>query len=139
MCKAEIEALAERLMEAIRTGDVNALAEVYAPDITVWHTFDCRDQTRDESLRTMVWMNRHVTGIEYRDVRRVVVDDGFVQQQTMVASDPPFSAPCMFRAWCSDGQITRIEEYLDSAHVKAVRDMAAEHVRRRHAVDRSSV
>jgi len=36
------------------------------------------------------------------------LDDGFVQQHVMRADSPKLDMPCMFRAWCANGRITRI-------------------------------
>ncbi len=105
--------------------DVAGLAEVYADDITVWHTFDRVDQSREESLRTLAWMADHVDGLAYDDVRVAYTDDGFVQQHLFRSTRPPLEVPCMLRAWCREGKIVRIEEYLDSADTVALRDYVA--------------
>lgn len=125
------ERVATALMAALEAGDTDALAALYAPDVAVWHNYDRIEQTGAESVRTLAWMSRRVQGMRYENVRRVLVEDGFVQQHLMSAIDPAFTAPCMLRVWCRDGRITRIEEYLDSADVAVVRAMAAEHLRQK--------
>lgn len=125
----DYELVATALMAALEAGDTDALAALYAPDVAVWHNYDRIEQTGAESVRTLAWMTRRVRGMRYENVRRVIVEDGFVQQHVMSATDPAFTAPCMLRVWCREDRIIRIEEYLDSADVAAVRDMAAEHLR----------
>jgi ketosteroid isomerase-like protein len=115
---AATRALAAEFMAAVRAGDGDRLRAVYHPDVRIWHTFDGAEQDRDANIRTLRWMFRHVSGLRYDEVRVAVTEDGFVQQHVMRAERPSFEAPCMLRAWCSDGRITRLEEYLDSAHTR---------------------
>ena len=129
MKRSELEALVERFHTALAAGDPVLLADVYADDVTVWHTFDRVDQDRDQNLRALVWMYEHVEGLTYDDIRVAYTDDGFVQQHTFRATKPKLDVPCMFRAWCRDGKITRIEEYLDTADTVALREYVAS---RRH-------
>lgn len=36
--------LAERFFQAVQTGDLDALREIYASEAEVWHNFDQRNQ-----------------------------------------------------------------------------------------------
>jgi ketosteroid isomerase-like protein len=80
--------LADRLFAAIEAGDTATVAELYAPDVKVWHNYDQIEQERDANLAVLGWMSRKVSGI--------------------------------LRVYCSDGAITRIEEYLDTAQVSSL-------------------
>jgi hypothetical protein len=53
-------------------------------------------------------------GVRYEELRVAALDDGFVQQHVMRADSPKVDMPCMLRAWCANGRVTRIEEYFDS-------------------------
>ena len=119
-------ALASELMSAVNSGDGERLRAVYSPDVRVWHTFDGLEQTREENVRTLLWMHAHIGGVRYEDVRAAATEDGFVAQFVMRADEPAFKAPCMVRAWCSNGQITRLEEYVDSAHTRPLTDHIAQ-------------
>jgi ketosteroid isomerase-like protein len=110
-------------MDAVRSGDIDALRAVYAEDVAVWHSFDGLENDREQNLRTLRWIHRHVPTVRYDEIRVGITEDGFVQQHVMRAEEPAFEAPCMLRAWCSEGKITRIEEYLDSAHTKPLTDL----------------
>jgi ketosteroid isomerase-like protein len=113
-------ALAERLFAAIEAGDIDAVAALYAPDVVVWHNYDRVEQDRDENLATLRWIARKIADWRYEDVRRIVTPDGVVQQHVLRGTAPDGSeldVPAMMRIVCAGGQITRIEEYLDSAHV----------------------
>lgn len=116
MSAHDTRALARRFMAAVAGGDGDGLRTVYHPSVAVWHTFDRAEQDRERNIRTLLWMFRHVRGLRYEDIRVTVTEDGFVQQHVMRADEPSFEAPCMLRAWCDDNRITRLEEYVDSAH-----------------------
>ena len=60
-------ALADRLFAAIEAGDTSTVAELYAPDVKVWHNYDQIEQERDANLATLGWMSRKVSGIRYED------------------------------------------------------------------------
>jgi uncharacterized protein len=124
MTPAEIDALADRMFAAIEAGDVEAVRGLYADDVTVWHNFDDADQNREQNLRTLGWMHAHVTGLRYTDVRRIVLDHGFVQQHVLKATarnGVAMSIPAILHIYCTDGQITRVEEYLDPAQAAPMR------------------
>jgi ketosteroid isomerase-like protein len=128
MTRAEILELAATFMAAVQAGDIETLKTMYAEDVTLWHTYDRADQNAADSFRTLAWMKKHVVGVRYEDLRVAALDDGFVQQHVMRGDAPKVDIPCMFRAWCVDGRITRIEEYLDSAHSAPIVEHIA-HVR----------
>lgn len=118
-------ALARELMAAVNAGDGDRLRAVYSPDVRIWHTFDGLEQTREENVRTLLWMFANIGGVRYEDVRVSATEDGFVAQFVMRADTPAFEAPCMVRAWCAGGRITRLEEYVDSAHTRPLTDHIA--------------
>ncbi len=124
MTPAEIDVLADRLFAAIEAGDVDAVRSIYADDVSVWHNFDMVEQTREQNLRTLGWMHAHASGLRYTEVRRLVVDGGFVQQHVLRATAPGGTAlaiPAMLRIYCAEGCVTRVEEYLDPAQAAAMR------------------
>jgi uncharacterized protein len=124
MTPAEIDALADRMFAAIEAGDVETVRGLYADDVTVWHNFDDADQDREQNLRTLGWMHAHVTGLRYADVRRIVLDHGFVQQHVLTATarnGVEMRIPAILHIYCADGRITRVEEYLDPAQAAPMR------------------
>lgn len=114
-----ISEIADRFFTAIETGDIDLVAEIYAPDAVIWHNTDQREQSVAQNLRVLGWMVMHITDRRYDDVRRTVLADGFVQQHTLRGTGPngPVAVPAMLRVWMRDGTIVRLDEYLDSAHV----------------------
>ena len=124
MTPDDIDTLANRIFAAIEAGDVEAVRGIYADDVTVWHNFDQVDQTREQNLATLGWMHAHAGGLRYTEVRRIILDHGFVQQHVLRATASngvDMAIPAMLHIHCADGHITRIEEYLDPAQAAAMR------------------
>lgn len=111
--------IAERLFAAIEAGDVGTVRALYAADAIVWHNHDGLEQTVEENLRTLAWMARHLTGLRYDVRHRVATEDGFVQQHVLRAHGPggELALPACIVVRIVDGRITRVDEYLDSAHL----------------------
>jgi ketosteroid isomerase-like protein len=123
MSSTDIEALASAFFDAVEAGDLDKVRAMYAPDVVVWHNFDGRGQTLDENLRVLKWIVANVSERRYEEIRRVVLDDGFVQQHVLRGIAPSgahLNVPAMMRVWVEDGCVTRIDEYLDSAQVSAL-------------------
>ncbi len=108
--------IGDRLVAAIAAGDVEGVRAIYAPDATIWHNFDQRDQSPDENLLTLVDLHRRASNLQYTEIRRFVAPDGFVQQHVLTgdARGGPLKMPAMIRFWVEGGRITRLEEYLDT-------------------------
>jgi hypothetical protein len=69
-------------------------------------------------------MVANVSDRRYEDIRRVVLDDGFVQQHVLTGIAPSgarLDVPAMMRVWVENGCVTRVDEYLDSAQVSVLR------------------
>jgi ketosteroid isomerase-like protein len=110
--------VAEALFRAVEAGDVDAVRNLYHPDVRVWHNSDDHGQTRDENLRTLAWLVDHVADRRYEVLRRVPIDGGFLQQHVLHGRLPDGSALRLHAAFVGlvqDGRIVRIEEYLDPA------------------------
>jgi ketosteroid isomerase-like protein len=115
--------VAARLFAAIEAGDIDAVRSLYAPDVVVWHNHDGRTQSLHDNLRTLRWMTTHLPGARYTEVRRAAIAGGFVQQHVLVVTNRcgrVVAVPACIVAEVVDGRITRLDEYLDSAHVAAL-------------------
>ena len=118
-----ILALAERLFAAVTAGDVAALREIYAPDCRIWHNSDGVAQTVEQNLMVLGWVTKHVRDRRYEDVRLQRTPTGFVQQHVLrgaTASGKSLSVPACLVGTVADGRITRLDEYLDMAHLAAL-------------------
>jgi ketosteroid isomerase-like protein len=121
---AEVEAVASRFFAAIEAGDTEALRGIYAPDAVVWHNTDEIEQAVEENLVVLQWVHKHVKGWRYDDVRRTTFEGGFVQQHVGKGTAPsglPFAMPACIVGHVDGGRVTRIEEYIDSTAVEALR------------------
>jgi ketosteroid isomerase-like protein len=116
LTEAAMHDIGDRLVAAIAAGDVEGVRAIYAPDATIWHNFDQRDQSPDENLLTLVDLHRRASNLQYTEIRRFVAPDGFVQQHVLTgdARGGPLKMPAMIRFWVEGGRITRLEEYLDT-------------------------
>jgi uncharacterized protein len=114
--------LADRLVAAIEAGDVEAVAAIYADDAVIWHNTDQTEQSKAENLAVLGWLVRKTVSRSYREIRRSVVDDGFVQQHVLHVEFPDGRSadlPACLVVEVSDGHITRLDEYLDNVGVMA--------------------
>ncbi|MEE4360719.1 MAG: nuclear transport factor 2 family protein [Pseudomonadales bacterium] len=108
--------LAETLFDALERGDRDRVRDLYAADIVVWHNFDGIEQDRDANLKVLDWMISTLEGIRYEILRREPLADGFLQQHVLHGRMPDgrtLAIPACIVARVRDGQITRIDEYLD--------------------------
>lgn len=123
MTHDEIDALATAFVDAIERGDIEAVRAIYAPHARIWHNFDQVEQNVTDNLAVLAYLSRTVSGRRYEEIRRTVLDDGFVQQHVLRGDAPGgrLELPAMLRVWVSDGRITRLDEYLDSAQVAVLR------------------
>ena len=119
MTHDEIDAIATRFFDAVQAGDIDTVASLYADDVVIWHNYDQLEQTKAQNLRTLGYVAATVVPRSYDDIQRVVLDDGFVQQHVLRGTAPggALEVPAMLRVWVRDGQITRLDEYLDTAQV----------------------
>jgi uncharacterized protein len=116
--------LLDRLMAAISRGDVAAASACYAPDARIWHNFDGLEQSVAENMRTLAWMDKRLSGRNYEIVSRHAFDGGFVQQHVLTGTlnnGAAFRMPACIVVRVADGLITRLDEYLDTAHTQALR------------------
>jgi ketosteroid isomerase-like protein len=119
-----IRALATRLFDSIERGDVDGVAACYAPELVVWHNFDGLDQPREDNLKTLAGMIDRISERRYENRRVEVFDGDFVQQHVLTGvrkDGVRVSMPGVLIGRVRDGKITRLDEYLDSAHVAAFR------------------
>jgi len=110
-----VEALVDGFFAAVTAGDREALERIYSPDAAIWHNYDDVEQSREESLRLLAYLHRKVGPLRYEGVRRVVLEDGVIQQHVVVLGGvgAGLRMPTMIRIFCAGDHVTRIEEYVD--------------------------
>ena len=117
--------IADRLFGAIETGDVEAVRRLYEPDAVVWHNGDGVEQTVEQNLATLRWVVDNLADRSYDGVRRQPTPTGFVQQHVLRFTRSDGSRqelPACLVVTCDleAGTLTRIDEYLDSAHASRI-------------------
>lgn len=112
--------VAERLFAAIMAGNVDAVRDIYALDAVIWRNNDGLEQSVDDNLRVLQWVVTHIRNLRYEDIRRQRTDTGFLQQHVLrgtASNGHELNVPACIICTVRDGRITRLEEYLDSAHL----------------------
>ncbi len=113
----EIIAVADAFCAAIKTRSEDALAAVYADDAVIWNNATQSDMTKAENIAILGSVFRISRELEYVQVRREIIDGGFVQMHRLVGifNDGvvmPELAACLV-VKTRGNQITRIYEYFD--------------------------
>ncbi len=118
MTRDEIGHLARGFFDAIEAGDIGKVRDTYADDAAIWHNFDGKESTRDENLATLDGFIKAVPSRRYTQRRLDVFDGGFVQRHVLVgrlANGKEVSLAACVVCAVKDGQISRLDEYFDSA------------------------
>jgi hypothetical protein len=114
-------ALGERLIHCLEACDIEGTRALYAPDARIWHNFDQRCQPLEENLKSLQWMHRKLSGLQYDVVRREPIPGGFYQEHVLRGTLPggeAFAMPACVIVKIEDGRIVSLDEYLDSAHTR---------------------
>ena len=125
----EMRAFAKGFFDAIEQGDIARMEGSFTPDAEIWHNTDEVVGTPRQTAVTLAGMVSRIKDRKYADRRVDVFPGGFVQQHVLqgrrVHDDAPVRLPCAIICRVSNGLITRLDEYFDSAHVAEFRKFAA--------------
>ena len=117
MNDAELRALCHRFFDAIEQHDVTTIEQCYAPGLAFWINISGKTSTRADNLAALRGGYERHRRRTYDDRIVHTFEGGFLVQYSVnvVAHDGARNSlwACIV-ALCSDGQITRIDEYLDS-------------------------
>ncbi|WP_411341446.1 nuclear transport factor 2 family protein [Sphingopyxis sp. J-6] len=124
----DIRAMAQRFFDAIEAGDIETMRGSFTRDAEIWHNTDELIVTRDQTAQTLTGMVARIKDREYADRQLTTFPGGFVQQHVLkgrrVHDDGAVRLPCAIVCKVTDGKITRLDEYFDSAHVAEFRKFA---------------
>lgn len=118
------EELVAAFFTALEAGDIDTVRAIYAPDALIWHNDDLIEQSVEDNLKVLAGLHRAVAGLRYDVIRRVVADDGVIQQHVLrgtLRGGAHVELHTAMYLQVRDGHITRIEEYLDSGKRAAIR------------------
>ncbi len=110
-----------KFFEALGDGDLGTCGDLMSEDAVVWHNYDKAEQPKADALAALGFLT--MLKPEFRITRRDFLRDGCVQQHVAVVGFPDgttIEVPAIQRIYVSDGHITRVEEYMDSAAMGAV-------------------
>jgi ketosteroid isomerase-like protein len=113
----ELRALCHRFFDAIERGDYAAVAQMYAPEFRMWVNLTGTQSSADENLAVLRDGARLHRRRTYDDRVVNTFANGFVVQYSVnvvTHSGARTSLSACVVAQCRNGQITRIDEYLDS-------------------------
>ena len=113
--------LAHALFDALESGDTDAVADCYAPGMTMWANFTMRETTREENLAAVEAGKAALRRRTYDDRQIHTFHDGFVAQYTCAVTTHQGRriplASCLV-ATVHDGKIVKLEEYTDSGRFR---------------------
>jgi ketosteroid isomerase-like protein len=117
----QIEVVVSGFFAALGKGDLGSCDALMAADAVVWHNYDQSEQPKADALAQLGFLA--MLQPEFRIARCDLLDDGCVLQYVAVIGFPDgvtIEVPAIQRIDVSDGLITRVEEYMDSAAMGAV-------------------
>jgi len=113
--------LAHALFDALEAGDTGAVADCYAPGMTMWANFTMAESSREENLAAIEAGKAALRRRTYDDRQIHTFGDGFVAQYTCtVVTHQGRRVPlasCLV-ATVHDGKIVKLEEYTDSGRFR---------------------
>lgn len=114
------DALLDRLFGAIASSDVDTIAELYPPEIEVWHNVSGRALDRDGGIAVLRAFLARTEAVRYEIIERHHWEGGAMQRHALhirVAGEDHAIAVCIVFAFARD-QITRVFEYVDGRALK---------------------
>ena len=118
MKDGELRDLCNRFFDAVESHDLDALRVIYAPDLRFWANVADGEATREQNLQVLIDGKPRHRRRTYDDRVINTFPTGFVARYScniMQHNGVPRSLSSCLIAQCSDGQITRIDAYLDSS------------------------
>ncbi|MGE0542565.1 MAG: nuclear transport factor 2 family protein [Dehalococcoidia bacterium] len=118
MNDGELRELCHRFFDALERHDLAAVAAIYAPGFSIWANVTGAEKTSEENIHTLAEGQARHRRRTYDDRTINTFATGFVVQYSVniVQHDGTCRSlwACLV-AQCKDGQITHIDEYLDSS------------------------
>ena len=114
-----LPAVANRFLDALNAGDVEAARACYHPDAEIWHDFDGVTQTVDQNMQLMAAMGRRASRRAYVIRRLEPIEGGYLQQHTLelttlAGQDLVAEAVALVQVG-DDGLIHRLDEWINPA------------------------
>jgi ketosteroid isomerase-like protein len=118
MNDGELRELCHRFFDAIERHDLEEIASIYAPGFSIWANVSGTEKTREENFQILAAGKQRHRRRTYDDRTISTFATGFLVQYSVniVQHDGERRSlwACLI-AQCKNGQITHIDEYLDSS------------------------
>jgi ketosteroid isomerase-like protein len=114
--------IADRLTAAFAAKDLDALAALYAEDIRVWHNYDRTVKDKVTNLAMVAGFFAGFETVAYTHIKRQLSENGFTQEHIVSARRADGThgeLPCCVVVYVEHGQISYLNEYIDSAQIAA--------------------
>lgn len=121
-----IPEVAGRLIAAIEAGDFDGFLACYAPGAVIWHNNDNLEQEPAHVVKVLGWLRKRVNGLRYEELRVQPTPTGYVEQHVLRGTGrdgSAFEVPACLVVTVTDGLITRLDEYIDTAGVAHLSSM----------------
>lgn len=122
MTDAEKLEFARRFFAAVECFDLDTVRSLYAPHARIWTAQDPADRSPEENLAVLTWVKDNVRNFRYEEVRCQPTPTGFVEQHVTCGTAPgggEFRFPACLVVRVENGQVTRLDEYFDTAPLMA--------------------
>lgn len=119
----DLTAIATRLFDALESGDVAALKELYAKDAVLWTNTTQRELPAREVAAFVPLFVRRMPDRKYANRRVIPFAGGFIHRHRLTGANRDgarVAAECCAIVTVVDGKVTRVEEYLDSRQQEAL-------------------
>jgi ketosteroid isomerase-like protein len=118
MNDGELRDLCNRFFDAVERCDLVELGRIYSSDLKFWANVTGTEKTKEENLKILADGKAVHRRRTYDDRQIRTFEGGFLVQYScnivQLDGKKRSLSSCLI-AECSDGQITRIDEYLDSS------------------------
>jgi ketosteroid isomerase-like protein len=116
--------IADRLTAAFAAKDIQAIAALYADDMSVWHNYDRKIKSKSVNLEMIGGFFASFDKVAYTRIKRQYSDGGFTQEHIVVAQKNDGTVvgelPCCIVVSVANDQIQWISEYIDSVQIASL-------------------
>ena len=114
---SSVDAIVQGLVDAFETGDAAKIVPHLAPGAVTWHNHDNLDVDSAEGFASLAVLHAIVDGVTLDVEEQLPIPDGVVLRVVMrgtvkATGNPLAGRNCLFLR-IADGQLARIEEYVD--------------------------
>jgi ketosteroid isomerase-like protein len=110
--------VARRFFAAVERGDIDTVSSIYHPNAIIWHNYDGLETGPAENIKVLEGFIKRAPRRRYANPRLITTPRGFVQQHVLEATrvdGRQLSLPACVIAEVTEGRITRLDEYFDTA------------------------